>query len=254
MSETDKTWMEVIRRLLTTSQSDSPPNDLSDLQIFQYIEQIRAGGASDTLVADLRHQLAQQPHALAEIESLITLMQEEDRAPMIQPLSPPRYNLNFIRQPKPIQEPIPEQVAALWNRGRHWVQDQLGVLWIDFAGQILGQSPLQSVLVTRSRQERKAPGEGDIIHQLSIGSEELGDLDLEIKAVRTADDAYCTLIVTARVPSRWPDLGGIEVTVLRSEPVRSGRTDEEGQVIFEQFPIEDLPRIGFKINSSEEMK
>lgn len=251
MSVTDKTWIEVIRRILTIDQSKAPLAELTDFQVFQFIQVFRAGGPPETVLAELRHQLAHQPAALAEIETLITLVQEEDAAPMIQPISRPRFHLNFIKQPAPA--PIPEQVVALWNQGRHWVQDQMGVLWVDFAGQILGQSPLQPVLVTRSHPAKGETSRDEIIHQLSIGSEELGDLDLEIKAVRTGDENYCTLMVTARVPSRWPDLGGLEVIVLRSEPVRSGRTDEEGQVIFEQFPVKDLAHIGFKINTLEEV-
>lgn len=253
MSITDKTWMNVIRALGTNERSSASLSDLlPDSQLVHYVEALTAGTAPEVVWAELRQRLATHPDALAELEMLVTFFQADETAPMLQPTSPPRYNLAFLPKPAPVA-PIPEQVAALWQSGRHWVRDQMGVLWIDWAGQILGQSPLQPVLVTRSRQERSRPEASDAaagatIYQLSIGSEELADLDLEIKAVRTADPAYCTLIVTARIPSRWPDLEGIEVVVLRSEPTRRGQTNAEGEVIFDQFPITDLERIGFTIN------
>lgn len=253
MSITDKTWMNVIRALGTTERSSASLSELlPDSELVRYVEALTAGAAPEVVWAELRQRLAAQPAALAELEMLIILFQADETAPMIQPTSPPRYNLAFIPKAA-LVAPIPEQVAALWQSGRHWVRDQMGVLWVDFAGQILGQSPLQPVLVTRGRQdprrpEPSEPAVGATIYQLAIGSEELEDLDLEVKAVRTADPAYCTLIVTARIPSRWPELEGIEVVVLRSEPTRRGQTNAEGEVIFEQFPLTDLERIGFTIN------
>lgn len=253
MRITDKTWMNVIRALGTNERSSASLADLlPDSQLVRYVEALTAGAAPEVVWAELHQRLAAHPDALAELEMLMTFFQTDETVPMIQPTSPPRYTLAFIPKPAPVA-PIPTQVAALWQSGRHWVRDQMGVLWIDFAGQILGQSPLQPVLVTRGSQDQRRPepdeaAVGATIYQLSIGSEELGDLDLEIKAVRTADPAYCTLIVTARIPSRWPDLAGIEVVVLRSEPTRRGQTNAEGEVSFDQFPITDLERIGFTIN------
>lgn len=256
MRITDKTWMNVIRALGTNERSSASLADLlPDSQLVRYVEALTAGAAPEVVWAELRQRLAAHPDALAELEMLMTFFQEDETAPMLQPTSPPRYKLDFLPKAAPVA-PIPAQVAALWQSGRHWVRDQMGVLWIDFAGHILGQSPLQPVLVTRGRQERSSSAAGDAadvpLYQLSIGSEELDDLDLEIKAMRTADPAYCTLLVTARIPSRWPDLTGIDVVVLRSEPTRHGQTNAEGQVIFADFPVADLARIGFTINPAGE--
>jgi hypothetical protein len=107
-------------------------------------------------------------------------------------------------------------------------------------------------LVTRSEQAEPQANQESILYQLSLGREELGDLDLEVKAVGEADPASCTLLVTVRVPSRWPDLGGVEVAVLPGDPPRTGVTDEEGQVRFERFPVSDLGHISFRVNPAPE--
>ena len=255
MSITDKTWVNVIRALGSTERSSASLSELlPDSQLVRYVEALMAKDAPELVWAELRQRLAAHPDALAELDMLMTFFQADESAPMIQPTSPPRYKLDFLPKAAPVV-PIPDQVAALWQRGRHWVRDQMGVLWIDWAGHILGQSPLQPVLVTRSKPERsptEANNEADApLYQLSIGSEELDDLDLEIKALRTPDPTYCTLCVTVRIPSRWPDLAGIDVVVLRSEPIRRGQTNAEGQVIFADFLVADLERIGFTINPAD---
>ncbi|MEZ4865876.1 MAG: hypothetical protein R3C14_31470 [Caldilineaceae bacterium] len=266
MSVRKEAWMATMHTLLTTD--DAPPltatlpsdgaesSTVKDWQFYQAVEAVLAGQPPAAVLADVRQQLTKQAaltpveieEALLDLQTLIHMFQSDQQAPMIEPVSPPRYNLDFLPKPQPEPVPIPAQVADLWQRGRHWVQDRMGVVWVDFAGQLLGQSPLQPVLVTRSGQKGAAAEEPEIIHQLSIGSEELGDLDLEIKALRTDEPTTCILIVTVRVPSRWPDLEGIQVVVLRSEPMRTGVTDEEGQVVFAEFPVDALERIGFRID------
>jgi hypothetical protein len=249
MTNKDQQWRNVIESVLSPQEAEIR-DPLTDFQLSQWIQAVQAGCDPEQVLPGLHPYLATHPTEAARLDELLALFQADEAHELLEPLSPPGFRLDFLAPSGAIG--IPAWVAEQFHSGRTWIQDQMGVIWVSFTEQLLGQSPLQPALVTRNQPEKPEPTGEENLYQLSIGSEELDDLDLEIRAVRDADPAYCTLIVTVRIPSRWPELANVAVTILRSEPLRSGQTDKEGQVKFENFPVEDLTRMGFQVKAPVE--
>lgn len=127
---------------------------------------------------------------------------------------------------------------------RVWVRDPQDVIWINFIEGFLGQAALQPALVVKGDPPALP---GAVSTQFSLGPDELGDLDLSVQAIVEDNTALCTLVVKAQIPSRWPRVSGVRVILLRNEEFCSADTDESGKAFFPALPIEQLKRIGFKI-------
>jgi hypothetical protein len=219
------------------------------MQIVQYIEGMLAGQSPDEALPEIQRYLAAHPTQAQEIRELVAMFQADQADDWVEPKSQPAFDLSFLagHQP-PSPATLPEQIQSAFAGGRAWLFDQLGVLWVDFAATIRLQPPPPPVLATRSAQEAPGAPEEDLLYQLSLGREELGDLDLEVKAIRAENPAFCTFIITAWAPARWPNLGGVEVVVLGSASPRTGVTDEDGQVVFDKIPVADLAQISIQVN------
>ncbi len=267
MQNTNQQWRKVIEDLVKPEPATTFAEQLTDLQCTQYIEAMLVGEDVERSLAGIHAYLETHPVELEKLSELLELFEADRQLEEIEPVSAPSFNLHFLsaaEESKSVvadttiaQEgiatqsqktrTIPEWIEMQFHAGRQWIVDQMGAIWIDFSSSTPGQSSLVPVLVTRSQPKPTAIDDSSILRQFSIGSEELDDLDLEIRALRTRDPHYCTLLITAHVPSRWPDLSGVEVLVLRSKSIRSGITDEEGQIVFEEFPVEELERVTFKV-------
>lgn len=127
---------------------------------------------------------------------------------------------------------------------RVWVRDTQNVIWVNFVEGFLGQSALQPALVVKGDPLERP---GAVATQFSLGPDELGDLDLSVQAIADENPALCTLVVKAQIPSRWPLVTGVRVILLRNEEFCRADTDESGNAFFPALPIEQLKRIGFKI-------
>jgi hypothetical protein len=138
---------------------------------------------------------------------------------------------------------IPAAIETLFESGRSWVRDQWDAVWLNVAAITTGVLAAQPVLVTKGSQ----PTPGEVLYQFSLGDEELGDLDVEVTAVREANPATCTLLIQAQVPSRWPELAGVEVVLFAPGETRTAITDENGQVSFPGFSIVALGQVSFRV-------
>lgn len=249
MNNKDRQWRSVIESILSPQKDEIHVDHLTDFQLTQCVQALLAGRDPEQVLPGIHAYLATHPAETARLDELLALFQADEGSELLEPLSPPGFRLDFLASPTVTS--LPAWAADQFHSGRAWIRDQMGIIWVSFTEQLLGQSPLQPVLVTRS-QSGKPESTAENLYQMSIGSEELDDLDLEIRAVPSADPNYCTLIVTVRIPSRWPALADVEVLVLRSEPVRQGQTDQAGQVKFENFPVTDLARLGFQVKPPTE--
>lgn len=251
MSIHNPRWNELLHRILIEEPIPTVTNMdglLADGQLLAVVEAVRAGEPPDRLVDELYQQLGDDDQALEELAAVLALFRTDEEAAMVEPISEPRYTLDFLPKPRGSSalSTIPAQVRAQWQAGHAWVREQMGTVWVDAAHHWLGQPP-QLAMTTRSRQPLEE-ADGNTLYQLSLGSEELTDLDLEIRALRTTDPTLCDLLITARIPSRWPFLAGVEVLLLGSEPQRQALTDDDGLVQFSQFPVADLAAVVVKIN------
>lgn len=257
MNSRDDQWTTILHTVLATpekiqlAETEADDEKLTDGQLHQLVEMLLPGQLPETVPKAITSMLQRYADENRAVQELVQLVQTKPDEHWIEPVTSPTFNFDFLRKPNAPRLPrldFPAFVKDAFENGRTWILDQSGLLWVDWAARILGQSALQPVLVTRDGSNAYNEAASKVIYQLSLGSEELGDLDLEIKAIQNEDPAICTLLVTARVPSRWPNLSNVQVVILRSEPVRSGKTDAEGQVKFENFPVKDLERIGFQVN------
>ncbi len=249
MSGTPKQWRRLLEAALTTADPARHEASLTDTQITAYVEAILAGQKPDQVWLGMQPDLERDTTGAEEIRELVEMFQADQRNDGVELKSQPVFDLSFLAKPRPsLGIPLPKQVQAAFAAGRAWLWDHSGALWVSFAAYLAEPLPRQPRLVTRSEYEEPAATQENILYQLSLGREELGDLDLEVKAMQAQELAYCTLLVTVRVPSRWPALAGVEVTVLPSDPPRTGVTDEEGAVRFERFQVADLARISFRVN------
>lgn len=127
-----------------------------------------------------------------------------------------------------------------------WEQDRLGGIWLNLARAF---SPGDQLLLATKAREEKIPVESEeMVYQFSLGTEETGNLDIEITAYRDEQaPERCTIFVKAEIPSRWPQLAGTEVVMEKGADAFSEKTDEEGVARFEKIPVAELPEVTFRV-------
>jgi hypothetical protein len=247
------TWRQLLRSVLADAATETAQANVTDAEVARYVERLVAGEEPEQASPELHQLFLQHPALQEEIDELVAMFTADQSAQIVEPVTEPAYSLSFLQratsQPAPPSFP-PAGIAALAS-GVNWAMDQLGQFWIDLS-QTLPPFTNQPALVTRGGNQDLAR-KGQTLPYLSLGPEELGNLDIEVEAVgenageNAADGEMCTLRVTARIPTRWPAQDGTQVTILYDGNERSALTDENGEVRFENFPLQAWPRTHLRV-------
>lgn len=163
-----------------------------------------------------------------ECEDLRAVLTGEQRGELTEPPIKPVFDLSYLR-------------PAAGSDERLWARDPRGSLWLDLAMAFFGGRRQQLALATRSAGKSPPAGPQEVLYQWSIGTEETGDLDVDVIALRDENEpALCTLVVRAEAAERWPDLAGTEVIARWREETARAVTDQDGRVTFRRVPVDAL--------------
>jgi hypothetical protein len=150
---------------------------------------------------------------------------------------------------------IPAAPARPTASESNWVAG-LGFLWRRLAEtgrivvRVFGEAPPGSAFSPAVKSSAPKLAEGDVVRQLTLTPDESGDLDLKAVVRRSQKEprAY-TLAVRVQFRSRWQTLAGTPVLITAAGWQAPGRSDEEGEVVFEGIPEEDLDTLAIEIGA-----
>jgi hypothetical protein len=97
----------------------------------------------------------------------------------------------------------------------------------------------------------------EVLYQVTLGPEQLDDLDVEVTVYRKLDQPdVVRVVVKVRVPSRLLEgFAGGRVEMESGSRTRVAETDEDGQAVFEDVPLAELKEARFVVippNDSDE--
>lgn len=223
---------------------------IGDDDLAGYAEAYIAGEAQVERFAPLRQHIKQCTTCEQRVAELVDLFSLAARGELAQPLSHPVFDFSFLPSiPAPVF--LPSEIRALWAQGQQWVRDEMGACWLQLRMGLANALDPQPLLVLKGDETQ----DDSLLKRLSIGAEELGDMDIEVTARRQRNPAdnpeSCSIVVQVQIPSRWPEMPEIEVLLIGASQTWSGQTDENGQVNFPAFPIAELEQLRLKVWQKE---
>jgi hypothetical protein len=239
-------WQTLLMALADTQEDELTCAELNDEALTLYAEMALAGVDPGARFLPIQQHLRHCTDCREQVAELVNLLRLAQADVLVQPLSPPQFDLPFLSMVQPAPS-LPAQVQELFAHGRLWVRDQSAALWVNLAAALNDTLTFQPALVTKGQ----SPVEQAVIYHLSIGSEVLGDLDLEVMAWQDVEPHLCTLQVQVQTPSRWPELDGVRVLLLTDADRRSSVTNTNGQVRFAGFPVRELGRAKLQVAASD---
>lgn len=253
MNDYTKSRDAILAALRNTADEELTCNQIPDERFAAYAEKLRLQKAiedHDLLPVqthiehcpDCAHLLAALLETLERTEALLSLAESPQGS----------FNLDFLslgtRAPV-----LPERVRQAFAQGRGWVRDLQGALWIDLDATPDPRSMPDYLPVTKGSPHIPAGAgggqEGEILCHFAIGTDELDDLEIEVAGTRQGETNLCTIAVTASVPSRWPDIGGVEVAVVIGSEVRRCETGWDDRTVFENIPVLELPHTYVRLSA-----
>jgi hypothetical protein len=250
-----ESWRQVLRSLLADSESGWDEANVTDAEVTRYIEAILAGAEPGNIAPEMDRLLRQHPALQAELDELVAMFEADQHADPVEPLTQPTYTLAFLDQPRRTARTFPPANVTALISGLNWVVDQMGQFWFDLSQPLQRETLATGLFPTRGEPE-EPQNDRNVENKLSLGPEELGDLDLEVQTIANLEQNdginLGTLLVTARIPTRWPSQDGIEITLIygnveSGEVERTALTDENGQVRFENFPLNEWSRSQLRV-------
>ena len=219
---------------------------IDDDDLAGYAEAHIVGKEQAERFAPLRQHINQCTTCEQRVAELVYLFSLATRGELTQPLSHPVFDFSFLPSiPAPLL--LPPKTRALWAQGHQWVRDEMGACWLQLRMGLANALAPQPLLVLKGEEEQ----DDSLLKRLSIGAEELGDMDIEVTARRQSNPAEnpesCSIVVQVQIPSRWPEMPEIEVLLMGANQTWSGQTDENGQVDFPAFPIAELEQLRLKV-------
>ena len=246
MNDYTESWDTILAAIRNTADGELACNQIPDELFAAYAETVRLQEeiVGQDLLAVQTH-LQQCPDCSQLLADLVeTLGRTEEMLSLALPPLPP-FDLDFLTQGA-ARGALPEGVLQAFAQGRRWARDFQGVLWIDLDVKSAPGSTPDYLPVTKGSPDRptaSASGQaGEVLYYFAVGTEDLGDLDVEVVGKRQDKTEFCTITVKAIVPSRWPEIGGIEVEVVSGSRVYRCATGPNDRAVFADIPIGDLPR------------
>jgi hypothetical protein len=244
MSSDRQPWNEILSAIRATQAQELACDELGDESLAAYAERIATHAAPGDLFQDV-HQHLRHCTACArlvdELVNALTLLTQEDVTAWPEPVTP--FDLSFL--PEAVGgKSVPQRVVDVCAAGAAWVEDQPQTLWISLAALLSAPSDFTYATATKGAAKSSNLDEGrPPLLQFVLGAEETIDFDVEVIAKQETDPQVCTVTVQAIMPSRWPQVGGIEVELHGSSYTSRGRTGEDGQAIFNSVSTRDLPQM-----------
>ena len=242
MTSETQTWKTILTAIRETQPFEASCDDLSDelLAVFAGRE-LRQGGPTGELLRVEQH-LRHCPTCRDLVDDIVASLRllEQEGADDLR-LPAVAFDLSFLPAPA-AQTPIPARVRTAFKEGAAWMLEQQTTLWINLAAP---PGP-EAAFVTKGVEARQA-ADDPAIYQLVVGADATGDLDVEVIAKREADPQVCTLTVKATVPSRWPQVGGIDVELHSGSVIQRTQTGKDGQAIFCSIPVLELPAMAVRV-------
>ncbi len=242
MKSETQTWNTILTAIRETQPFEASCDELSDelLAVFAEWEltQDEPTGKLLRVEQHLRHCPTCR-ELVEEIVASLRLLQQESadflRLPAVS------FDLSFLPVPAP-QTAMPARVRTAFQEGAAWMLEQQTTLWINLAA----PSGSEAAFVTKGAEAPQA-ADDPAIYQVVVGADATGDLDVEVIAKREADPHVCTLTVKAIVPSRWPQVGGIDVELYSNSFIQQTQTGKDGQAIFSSIPVLELPVMAVRV-------
>lgn len=155
---------------------------------------------------------------------------------------------NFFDQWQQTSQPsAPVWVRAVGFEWQQW-QETGRLLFRRLQDALSPATPLLMPVAVKG-DSALTPVTTEIVQRMSLNQEQVADLDLEAVIRRTVAAPHLySLVVSVQIPSRWPDLAGVLVTVSTEIWSMTGLTDMDGEVIFQGIPEEKLEQLVIEIN------
>jgi hypothetical protein len=244
MNDYTESWDAILAALRNTADEELACNQIPDELFAAYAEKLRLQEeiAEDDLLPVQTH-LQHCPDCDRLLTALLeTLEWGEDMFSLATSARRP-FALDFLSYGTEAPA-MPERVRQAFAQGYGWVRDLQGALWIDLSATPgPGSTPDYLPVTKRSPgvpSRAGGPQEGEILYHFAIGTDELDDLDVEVAGMRQGKTELCTIAVKASVPSRWPQIGGVEVEVVIGSEVRCSETGLDDRAVFENIPLPHL--------------
>lgn len=206
-----------------------------------YVQAQAEGKDPAGLFPEVRDHLALCPHCQRLYRELVEIGEQIAAGRLPEPVTCPLPDLSFLKRLK-----TPEGLGEIVRRGAYWVQDQARALVVDM-GAFLQTPARQPALALAVRGEGREVEE--TLYQITLDPEMLDDLDVEVTVHRQPEGAsVARVVVHVRVPSRLvKGFAGSQVQMRARGTTRAARTDEDGQAVFEDVPLEGLKEATFEI-------
>lgn len=169
----------------------------------------------------IRHHIAECPHCAAELADFATFAKSTSI---------------------PVSSAIP-------------MKQHLEIFWKTFGThQIVGR--FFSGATTSSMQFASIPVKGhssvaNELYRFSITPDKNTDIDAEITILPQDNPILVTIRVQATIPSVWPSVAALQVTLISNNWIRSETTGDNEQVTFPNILQDELPSISFEITPVE---
>lgn len=216
--------------LTTTPLSSVADEPMIATELLIYIEAELNGQDAAQLYPQVQLRLKSSPACQQEYRELRELLSQEQRGQWQEPSQAATFDFAYL----PVAWPLPVTAAADF-----WTFDESGRLYIFFSAAHLARSRPAALPADYARFREEM---GTILlYEGKINSGR--DLDV-IFSVWTASTTakQCFLLIKADIPSSgWPDLGGTRVALMNCQTKEPEQfTDPFGNVLFEDFPVEQL--------------
>jgi len=212
----------------------------SDL-LAGYIDALLHNREVDDQYADVHRHVSTCTHCTADVNAMIEILRSEEAGELATPQYLPQPDLSFVGVEEPTLT-ISDRVRRLLDAAKGWVREQ-EILWVDVS-LLLGQSnPLAPARVVRSQHNLATKP----LQRISLGTDELGDCDLEITVWESDTVEYHNVVVQVNIPSRWPELSNVAVAAILGEQEWLEQTDAKGRVEFQEIPADQVKQMLFQV-------
>lgn len=241
LKPTQDRWRQMIEEIAESDADGVGCADIESNLMAGYVDMLLAGEQPGPEYADLQRHVAGCPRCSQEVNAMLQVLRAEEAGQLVRPKRVPRPDLSFLSDAQPSPS-IGDRLDDLFAGAQGWVRDQ-GSIWLDL-GTLLGQS---NQLVAARAMRGKENTQEDPVQRVSLGTDELGNCDLEIEIRKAARPDLYSISVQVNIPNRWPLLGNVEVKAIIEDQEYSKKTDREGRVIFEGVPASQVNDIFFRV-------
>lgn len=218
--------MDEFARALTARVEDNLTCDACEAQLAEYVE-MQVTGRHEGRYGPVERHIQRCPRCAATYRDMLELTRLAYGNALPRPRRSPHFNFSFLEGTTP--------KSFTWD-GLRLVINLAIALW-----EPPRLAPAYAVKGETPPEEAGDATDVRLPRRFSLDPTDIADVQVTIAVLpdTEATDA-CNLVAKVEVPSRWPDLSGIEVVLAWAETRLSQPTDESGEVIFGPLPCTAL--------------